>query len=59
MLETIRKRNGEIVPFYPEKITWAIFKAATAVGGDDWSRAEALSRQVVALAEDRFAERCV
>ena len=32
MIESIRKRSGDIVPFDPEKITWAIFKAAAAVG---------------------------
>lgn len=54
MIESIRKRNGEIVPFHQEKITWAIFRAATAVGGDDWEKAEDLSRQVVALAQGRL-----
>ncbi len=44
MIESIRKRSGDIVPFDPEKITWAIFKAAAAVGGDDWHRADELSR---------------
>jgi anaerobic ribonucleoside-triphosphate reductase len=54
MLKEIRKRNGDVVPFQPEKITRAIFKAAVAVGGNDWSRAEYLCGQVVALAEERF-----
>ena len=49
MIESIRKRNGEVVPFHQEKITWAIFRAATAVGGDDWEKAEDLSRQVVQI----------
>ncbi|MCU0822774.1 MAG: ATP cone domain-containing protein, partial [Spirochaetes bacterium] len=31
----IRKRDGRIVPFDPEKITEAIFQAAKAVGGSD------------------------
>lgn len=53
MIESIRKRSGDIVPFDPEKITWAIFKAAAAVGGDDWHRAEELSRQVVEMATSR------
>lgn len=53
MIESIRKRSGDIVPFDPEKITWAIFKAAAAVGGDDWQRAEELSRQVVEMATSR------
>ena len=53
MIESIRKRSGDIVPFDPEKITWAIFKAAAAVGGDDWQRAEELSSQVVEMAAAR------
>ncbi len=47
MITKIRKRNGSFEPFKKEKITWAIFKAATAVGGNDYSRAEALADQVV------------
>jgi ribonucleoside-triphosphate reductase (formate) len=51
MFEYIQKRNGEQEKFYPEKITWAIFKAATACGGDDFERAGELCRQVIELAE--------
>ena len=47
MITKIRKRNGSFEPFKKEKITWAIFKAATAVGGNDYSRAEALADQVM------------
>ncbi len=43
----IRKRDGRVVYFDPEKITDAIFKAAKAVGGHDRSIAENLTRQVV------------
>ena len=50
----IRKRSGELVPFQPEKITCAIFKAATAVGGKDWELAKRLTDQVVALAEQEL-----
>ena len=35
MITQIRKRNGSVEKFRQEKITWAIFKAATAVGGND------------------------
>ncbi|MDL2235223.1 ribonucleoside triphosphate reductase [Christensenellaceae bacterium OttesenSCG-928-L17] len=55
MMTQIKKRDGKIVAFVPEKITWAIFKAANAVGGDDWSRAEQLSEQVISIAERDFA----
>ena len=50
----IRKRSGELVPFQPEKITCAIYKAATAVGGKDWELAKRLTDQVVALAEQEL-----
>ena len=56
MMTKIRKRDGKIVAFVPEKITWAIFKAANAVGGDDWSRAEELCRQVTEIADERFTD---
>lgn len=59
MLTKIRKRDGSVVTFTPEKITWAIFKAANAVGGDDWSRAEMLSRQVVDMATFKFGDSIV
>jgi len=42
----IRKRDGRIVPFDPEKITDAIFKAAKAVGGSDRGIAVNLTDQV-------------
>lgn len=54
MLNKIRKRDGSVVVFQPEKITWAIFKAANAVGGDDWEKAEHLSQQVVDMAELKY-----
>lgn len=54
MLTEIVKRDGTIVPFAEEKITWAIFKAANAVGGEDWQLAEALSHEVVSLASADF-----
>ncbi len=41
------KRSGAIVPFTPERITNAIYRAAVAVGGRDRSIAENLSKQVV------------
>lgn len=56
MVESIRKRDGRLVAFLPEKITHAIFKAATACGGDDYARAEALTSEVVKLLEQRFGD---
>ncbi len=52
----IRKRNGSIEEFKRDKITWAIFKAAKAVGGDDWSIAENLTQQVVDVAKLRYKD---
>ena len=45
------KRSGAKVPFTPERITNAIYRAAIAVGGRDRAQAEDLSTQVVALLE--------
>jgi uridine kinase len=45
------KRSGAKVPFTPERITNAIYRAAIAVGGRDRAQAEDLSRQVIALLE--------
>ncbi len=46
------KRTGAVVPFTPERITNAIYRAAVAVGGRDRTIAEGLTRQVVALLEE-------
>lgn len=57
MFEKIRKRDGNLERFHPEKITWAIFKAAKACGGDDFSRAEELCAQVLETAEKTYGDR--
>ena len=54
MITQIRKRDGRIVGFKSEKITWAIFKAANAVGGNNWDMAAALTDEVMELAAKRF-----
>lgn len=56
MLTAIRKRDGRVEKFDSQKITWAIFKAATAVGGDDFTTALKLGEEVVALACEKFAD---
>jgi ribonucleoside-diphosphate reductase alpha chain len=53
-ISKIKKRDGRIVDFEPEKITNAIFKAAQAVGGKDRTIAEKLSKQVVELLEKQL-----
>lgn len=42
----IRKRDGRLTVFDPKKITEAVFKAASAVGGSDKSRAESVTQSV-------------
>jgi ribonucleoside-triphosphate reductase (formate) len=56
MFERIRKRDGSAEKFYPEKIAWAIFKAAKACGGDDFDKAQELTRQVIELSDRQFAD---
>ena len=46
------KRTGDVVPFTPERITNAIYRAAVAVGGRERSIAESLTQQVVDILEE-------
>jgi len=50
-IESVVKRSGAIVPFNPDRITNAIYRAAVAVGGRDRATAEQLSAKVVQLLE--------
>lgn len=52
----IVKRDRSYVPFKKEKIVLAIFKAATAVGGDDFTISEKLGDEVVRLASERYPD---
>jgi uridine kinase len=52
-ITSVVKRSGAIVPFTPERITNAIYRAAVAVGGRDRSTAENLSQQVVQILEKK------
>ncbi|UCC91873.1 MAG: ribonucleoside triphosphate reductase, partial [Candidatus Aenigmatarchaeota archaeon] len=54
MIKSVRKRDGRIADFEKEKITNAIFKAAKAVGGEDYELAKVLTTQVVQKLEERF-----
>jgi anaerobic ribonucleoside-triphosphate reductase len=58
MFTVILKRSGQKETFQPKKIADAIFKAAKAVGGDDYSIAERLTEQVVDVARLRFGDQC-
>lgn len=54
MITKVMKRDGTIVDFDRKKIENAIFKAAKAVGGSDYSIAERLTDQVIELLEKKF-----
>ena len=56
MIKEIRKRDGRLVDFVPDKITDAIYKAAKAVGGKDRKLAEELCSIVVKILNQRFNE---
>jgi anaerobic ribonucleoside-triphosphate reductase len=56
MLTHIIKRDRSQVPFKREKIVLAIFKAANAVGGNDFELAERLADEVVRIAEQRYTD---
>lgn len=53
-IQNIVKRSGAIVPFNPERIANAIYRAAVAVGGRDRVTAEHLAAQVVEILEARM-----
>ncbi len=54
MLKQIIKRDRSIVLFKKEKIVLAIFKAAKAVGGNDFSTSEKLADEAIRMAEERY-----
>ncbi|MDD1750273.1 MAG: adenosylcobalamin-dependent ribonucleoside-diphosphate reductase [Methanothrix sp.] len=56
MIESIRKRDGRIVRFDPEKIATAIGKAFVAVGREKDRAPASLAEKVVKEAEPRFSD---
>ena len=54
MISTIRKRDGKLVPYDNFKIANAIFKAAEAVGGDDFAQALHLAKVIEDTIGQRF-----
>jgi len=54
IIRRIRKRDGNIVKFDPEKITEAIWKAAKAMGGSDRPLSEKLTDEVIDILEEKF-----
>jgi uridine kinase len=55
-LAHVVKRTGAVVPFTPERITNAIYRAAVAVGGRDRATAEGLTEQVIRILEATIPE---
>lgn len=55
MIEKIRKRDGSVEKFTPEKISSAIFKAAVACGGKDFNTAQKLCDEIINIAEEKYA----
>ena len=53
-IKFVIKRNGAKVPFSPERITNAIYRAAVSVGGRDRALAEKLTKQVVKYLESHL-----
>ena len=53
MISSIIKRDGRVVPFNRDKIAFAVYRAAVAVGGRDRAPAELVTDDVVALLERR------
>ena len=56
MLKQIIKRDRTTVPFKKEKIILAIFKAASAVGGNDFATSEKLGEEVIRIADERYPD---
>jgi ribonucleoside-diphosphate reductase alpha chain len=54
MVEKIRKRDGRIVSFNPEKIKNALYRAAKAAGIKDFSLAQKFTQEVVGEVERKF-----
>jgi len=56
-LTQIKKRDGRIVPFDQNRITNAIYRAITAVEGEDGKLSKKLSNRVVELLDRRYKKR--
>lgn len=54
MINQIIKRDGTIEKFKKEKIVLAIFKAASSVGGNDFSLSEQLAEETIKIAESKY-----
>ncbi|MFH2027705.1 MAG: ribonucleoside triphosphate reductase [Nanoarchaeota archaeon] len=54
MIKSIKKRDGRIVEFVPERIVEAIFKAAGSIGGTDKEAAINLTKKIVTVLEYKY-----
>ncbi len=59
MIQTVRKRNGKLVPYDNNKIAMAIFKSAESVGGHDFTTAVALAQEVEEAVKATFTDESV
>jgi len=57
MIQTIKKRDGQLVEFDKKKITEAIFAAMIAVGEENKAISEKVTNQVVEKLEKRFEDK--
>jgi len=55
-IKSIKKRDGSVVDFTPQRITNAIYRAAVAVGGRDKRTSEKLADKVVHTLETQTSE---
>lgn len=55
-IKSVTKRDGSVVPFTPQRIANAIYRAAVAVGGRDKQTAEQLTEEVVRVLEAQTPE---
>ena len=55
-ISKIKKRDGSIVPFDPEKIANAIFKAAESVGGTNKTLSKRLTEEITLILEEKFSK---
>lgn len=53
MFKSIKKRNGQTVPFKIEKVANAIYKASVAVGNPNWQLAESLAKEVASRVDKK------
>lgn len=55
-IKQVKKRNGNLVDFDPDRILNAVWKAASSVGGKDKERAKYIQSLVVKELESRFSK---